>query len=222
MFKEHNYVIWGTYCDKCKSECSILQNKYHPWIDTEFAIKLKCSSCGNEVIIDRKRAETFYNNKIYSYYNELYGKVIDLGCGDGFLSRHLLKQNKIDKVYALDIDINCINELQNLINNENKFKYFHSDIRDISNIFRADSVDFLISRDVFMFAPDPNKYFDDVTRIVSKGIRQMGWYIKDNFRMKNKLTPKQICEEYTKRGWKVELEYLDWYKSGYFINANKY
>ena len=39
--------------------------------------------------------------------------------------------------------------------------------------------------------------------------------------MKNKLTPQQIKNEYTKRGWIVESEYLDWYKSGYFINAYK-
>ena len=27
--------------------------------------------------------------------------------------------------------------------------------------------------------------------------------------------------EYEKRGWKVSLEYLDWYKYGYFIKALK-
>lgn len=39
--------------------------------------------------------------------------------------------------------------------------------------------------------------------------------------MKNKLTPHQIANEYSKRGWNVELKYLDWYKYGYFINAYK-
>lgn len=87
MFKEHNFIVWGTYC-KCGNECSILQNEHHPWIDTAFAVKLKCSSSGSEV-------------------------------------------------------------------------------------------------------------------------------------MKNKLEPQQIAYEYIKRGWKVELEYLNWYKSGYFINAYK-
>lgn len=83
MFKEHNFTVWGTYC-KCGNECSILQNEHHPWIDTSFAVKLKCNSCGSEVIVDRKGAEEFYNNKIYSYYNGLHGKIIDLGCGGGF------------------------------------------------------------------------------------------------------------------------------------------
>lgn len=72
-----------------------------------------------------------------------------------------------------------------------------------------------------MFIEDTERYFKDITGIVNKGIRQMGWYQKDNSRMKNKLVPEQIADEYIKRGWKVELEYLDWYKSGYFINAYK-
>lgn len=74
---------------------------------------------------------------------------------------------------------------------------------------------------MFMFIEDTNQYFDDVTNIVNKGIRQIGWYMRDSERMKNKLEPQQIAYEYIKRGWKAELEYLNWYKSGYFINAYK-
>lgn len=220
MFKEHNFTIWGMYC-KCGNECSILQNKYHPWIDTEFTVKIKCSSCGNEIIIDRKAAEAFYNNKIYSYYNGLYGRVVDLGCGEGFLSRYLLYQEKVNKIYGLDNDENCINELEDIIKEQKKFEFINSDISGISSRFSRGSIDFLVSRDVFMFIEDTERYFKDITGIVNKGIRQMGWYQKDNSRMKNKLVPEQIADEYIKRGWKVELEYLDWYKSGYFINAYK-
>lgn len=220
MFNENQFIVWGTYC-KCGNECSIFQSEHHPWIDTKFTVKLKCSSCGNEVIIDRKKAEEFYNNKIYSYYNGLYGKIIDLGCGGGLLTRYLLNQNKIDKIYGLDIDAECINELADIDNKQNKFQFINSDISSISNKFTSNSVDFLISRDVFMFIEDTDKYFNDITNIVKNGVRQMGWYMKNNNRMKNSLEPQQIADEYTKRGWTVELEYLDWYKCGYFINANK-
>lgn len=218
MFKEHNFVVWGTHC-KCGNECSILQNQYHPWIDTTFAIKLKCSFCGNEVIVDRKCAEAFYNNKIYSYYNGLYGKVIDLGCGDGFLSRYILNQNGVDKVYGVDVDTECITDLADIINGQNQFEFINTDINNIGSRFCSSSVDFLVSRDVFMFVEDTERYFDDISRIVSKGVKQMGWYMKDNDRMKNKLETRQIADEYEKRGWTVDIEYLDWYKCGYFINA---
>lgn len=220
MFTENKFIIWGTYC-KCGNECSILQNEHHPWIDNTFAVKLKCNCCGREIIIDNKSAEEFYNNKIYSYYNGLYGNIIDLGCGGGFLSRYILNENKVDKVYGLDNDSDCISELADIIKDQNKFQFVNTDISNIRSSFNSDSIDFLVSRDVFMFIEDTERYFNDVSEIVNKGIRQMGWYMKDNSRMKNKLTPQQIAEEYSKKGWKVEIEYLDWYKCGYFINAYK-
>lgn len=221
MFRDHKFIIWGTYC-KCGNECSILQNEHHPWDDTIFIAKLKCSLCNNEVIVDAKSAKEFYDNKIYSYYDGIYGNIIDLGCGGGFLSRHLLGQENITKVWGLDIDEDCISELSDIIDKNEKFKFKKYNGLSLNNIFTEDSIDFLISRDVFMFIEDTDKYFDEVSKIVNKGIRQMGWYIENNKRMNNKLTPDEICNEYLKRGWTVNIEYLDWYKSGYFINAYKF
>ncbi len=220
MFKEHDFTVWGTYC-QCGNECSILQNEYQPWIDTQFTIKLKCNSCNNEILIDKNGAEIFYNNKIHSYFSNIYGKVIDLGCGSGFLSRYFTNQININKVYGLDIDRDCRNELIDIIEEDKKFEFINSDISNMSSIFSTKSIDFLVSRDVFMFIENTDQFFDNVSRIVDKGIRQMGWYIEGNNRMKNNLTPQQIAEEYRKRGWIAELEGLNWYKSGYFINAYK-
>lgn len=220
-FKEHNFTIWGTYCNKCKTQCSILQNEHHPWENTRFTVKLRCKSCNSEVVIDKDRAEEFYNNKIYSYFNGVYGKAIDLGCGGGFLSRYLLSQSSIERVYGLDMDKGCSKELADIIDKQRKFKFINCDIHNIGSVFKPNSIDFLVSRDVFMFIQDTNQYFDDVTKIVNKVIMQMGWYVENNNRMKNKLLPEQIAEEYIKRGWIVKLEFLDWYKSGYFIYAYK-
>lgn len=219
MFKEHNFIIWGDYC-KCGIECSILQNQQHPWDNTDLIVKLKCNVCGDEVVINKEKAERFYNNKIYSFFKDVQGNIIDLGCGGGFLSRYLLNNDNINKIVGLDIDSESISELQDIILNP-RFKFINTDICNLQEIFTKDSMDYLVSRDVFMFVEDTDKYFDDVTSIVTKGIKQMGWYIEDNKRIKNKLLPEQILEEYTKRGWKAELEHLDWYKSGYFVNAYK-
>lgn len=145
---------------------------------------------------------------------------MDLGCGGGFLSRNLIKHDKVTKVYGLDIDLDSEIDLKDIIDNP-KFNFIHRDIDNINAIFQKGSIDYLVSRDVFMFIENTQKYFDDVTNIVTSEIKQMGWYIEGNMRMKNKLLPEQIAEEYIKRGWEVELEYLDWYKSGYFINAYK-
>lgn len=221
MFREHNFNIWGTYCE-CGNDCSILQNKYHPWDDTKFTTKLKCNVCGNELIVDKQNAQIFYNNKIFSYFNDIYGSVIDLGCGGGFLSQYLICQDSVDIVFELDIDKGCIDELSDLIGQNNKFEFMDYEGQNLRKLFNENRVEFLVNRDVFMFIEDTDQYFDDVSEIVNKGIRHMGWYSENNERMKNKLTPQQIKNEYSKRGWTVELKYLDWYKSGYFIDAYKY
>lgn len=220
MFREHNFNIWGTYCE-CGNDCSILQNKHHPWDDTNFTTKLKCSVCGNELVVDKKNAQIFYDNKIFSYFNNIYGTVIDLGCGGGFLSRYLICQHSVDRVLGLDIDKDCIDELSDIVGQNEKFEFIEYDGQNLRRLFNEDSIEFMVSRDVFMFIEDTDQYFDDVSKIVKKGIRHMGWYSENNEKMKNKLTPQQIKNEYTKRGWIVESEYLDWYKSGYFINAYK-
>lgn len=214
----NKFLIWGTKCN-CGNQCSILQNEHHPWDETDFKIKLKCEQCGSELVVDKSSAEIFYNNKIYGYYENLYGNVIDLGCGGGFLSRRLLSNKSIEKIYGIDLDEDCAEELKDI--RSEKFNFINLDLCNLSEQFLENSIDFLVSRDVFMFIEDTNKYLDDVTKIVKKEIRQMGWYIESNSRIKNKLSPNEIKEEYEKRGWNVELEYLNWYKGGYFIKANK-
>ncbi|WP_373899402.1 class I SAM-dependent methyltransferase [Haloimpatiens sp. FM7315] len=273
MFKEHNYVAWGDICS-CGSEVYVLQNKYHPWEDVDFKIKIKCRNCGKSLEVDKSKAENFYNRKILSYFKDVEGTVIDLGCGSGFLSEYLLENNNVKKIYAIDNDIeskkfidelnlanrlNCANELncrdisncedksdfdsrldwknksnlsdrcnfadklhlRDKSNNKDKITFLHMDICDLGKCFENKKVDYIVSRDVFMFVDDTERYFQDVNKVVSKGVRQMGWYIGENKRMRNKLTPEEIKEKLINRDWKVYLEDLDWYKSGYFIRADK-
>ncbi len=220
MFKEHNFVIWGDICT-CGKECYILQDKFHPWGETDFTIVAECTGCKRKIYIDRSKAEKFYNNKIFSYFNNIEGKVIDLGCGGGFLSNFLLLEEKVSKIYAIDNDISCKEVIEALDNNKNKINFVDMDIKDLGEQFKNKQIDYIISRDVFMFIEDTQKYFDDITNIVCKGIRQMGWHVSNSERMKNNLLPEQIVAELEKRNWKVTLEILDWYKCGYFIKADK-
>lgn len=220
LFKEHNYVIWGDFCT-CGSDCFILQNKFHPWIDTDFKIQIKCPACGKNIEINKDRAAKFYNRKILSHFNNVDGNIIDLGCGGGFLSSFLVKMDNVNKIYAIDCDEDCREDIEKICDNPNKIIFSKMDIFDLDKYFKDKSIDYIVSRDVFMFIEDTDKYFDDITRIVNKGIRQMGWYISSNERMKNNLLPDEIADELLKRNWSVKIEYLDWYKSGYFIEANK-
>lgn len=220
MFKEHNFAVWGSNCT-CGQECFILQNKFHPWIEKEFIIKIKCPSCGREQEIDGDKASEFYSRKILRYYRNIEGSVIDLGCGGGFLAEFLAKEEKVHKIYAVDNDISCREEIEGVDCGKGKISFIHMDVCNLDKQFNQSEIDFLVSRDVFMFIDNTEKYFNDVTAIVKKGIRQMGWYAANNERMKNHLHPDQIVEELAKRNWKVNIEYLDWYKCGYFIEAIK-
>lgn len=96
MFKEHNNIIWGSQCS-CGEENYILQNKYHPWIETDFKAVLSCPSCHRSLIIDRVCAEHYYNQKILSHFEDVKGKILDLGCGGGFLSHHLIQKDEVKK-----------------------------------------------------------------------------------------------------------------------------
>lgn len=181
---------------------------------------MTCPNCGHEVIIDQHTAETFYNKKILSYFHGLYGCVLDLGCGGGFLSRYLIQNHRITKIFGLDADPDCASATEDI--DSRRFTFVLADLGCLGKRFKSGSIDFLVSRDVFMFVEDTDRYFDVVTAVVTTGIRQMGWYKKDSRRrMRNRLEPQQIAGEYEKRGWKVRLDYLDWYKSGYFIQAFK-
>ncbi len=192
MFKEHNYVIWGTKCQ-----------------------------CGKILEINREKAEAFYNSKIYDYYKELSGDVIDLGCGGGFITNYINSNHLVNNIYAIDRDSGCIEDLSKIKDEQEKIKFINIDISELSNKFKENSVDYIVSRDVFMFIEDTEKYFTDMCRIAKKGIIQMGWYISHNHRMKNQITPDKIAIEFKRRGWKVRINYLEWYKSGYVILADR-
>lgn len=219
MFQEHRFAVWGTKC-LCGQECSVLQNGHHPWTDTDFAIRMTCPSCGREVLINQQKAADFFNQKIDIYYDDVSGTVLDFGCGGGFLSRYLLLKDEVEKIVGLDVDMDSLNETADIRENA-KFSFKRYDGISPGVLFEDNAFDFLVSRDVFMFVEDTETYFEDVSRIIAKGIRQIGWYMPNNSRMKNQLEPGRICEEYRKHGWLVHMEELNWYPCGYFITADK-
>jgi len=206
-------IIWGMKCS-CGQDSFVLQEKYHPWNETDYIVKMTCSKCGKLLEITQKEAMNFYNEKIFSYFEDLSGTVLDLGCGGGFLTQYASNLEKVNLVYGMDMDDSEIERI-------NQVTFIKDDLVNLAKHFNQNSIDYIIHRDVFMFVSDTLRYFDDVSNIVSKGIYHMAWYLKDNIRMKNFLEPKEIKAELEKRGFKVTLEYLDWYRCGYFIKALK-
>ncbi|MFX3619179.1 MAG: class I SAM-dependent methyltransferase [Sporolactobacillus sp.] len=177
MFPEHDFTIWGWHCPNCGSECSILQNEHHPWDSrTSFKVKMRCPSCACPVIIDQKIARAFYEDKIIDYFNGLHGSVIDLGCGGGFLSRNIVDQPQIERIYGIDLDPECRQETQDISVNSRCFSFIQSDIAQLGQLFSEKSVDYLVSRDAMMFVEDPYQLIKDTGKIIRKGVLLMGWY----------------------------------------------
>jgi predicted RNA methylase len=123
----------------------MLQKKHHPWDKTTFKIEISCPQCGYSNVVDQETAAEYYNHRIYSYFQSIHGTVLDLGCGGGFLSGFLLADSQVKKVYGLDQDEECINDLADLTQNE-KFRFFLADVRQLNNLFAESSLDFLVSR----------------------------------------------------------------------------
>lgn len=220
MFQEHEFTVWGAECE-CGREVAVLQNKAHPWLESELVIKAKCPGCGQSISIDQARASEFYSKKILSYYSDISGAVLDLGCGEGFLSAYLAAREQVDAVWAIDCDPDCEKTVGQIADPKGKIRFQAIDAREIGERFGPGSVDYLVHRDVFMFVADASRYFDDVTRIVKRGIRHMGWFMTGNARMQNQMHPDEIVGELRRRGWNAEIEYLDWYKCGYYIRADR-
>ncbi|MTI70550.1 MAG: hypothetical protein FH751_09910 [Firmicutes bacterium] len=70
----------GKQCE-CGNECFVLQNQFHPWDESSFSVKIKCPECDDIVKIEKIDTEKYYNQKIYNYFNNMSGEIIDLGCG---------------------------------------------------------------------------------------------------------------------------------------------
>ncbi|MGI5853416.1 MAG: class I SAM-dependent methyltransferase [Bacillota bacterium] len=229
MFLEHDFVVWGTLCD-CGRDVAVLQNKVFPWSESDFQIKMICPACGKMVVVDQGRASDYYSRKILAMYDDVRGTVLDLGCGGGFLTEYVAAKKEVTRVLAIDPDPGCAEAINQIPDPEGKIDFRVADASVLGDLAGAGmagveagtpSIDYLIHRDVFMFIDDPEKYFDDVTKIVRRGIRHVGWFMSGNARMKNTLEPQQILSELEKRGWRAQLHILDWYKCGYYISADK-
>lgn len=218
MFTEHENIVWGTRCE-CTNDVYILQNKFHPWMSNEFAVRIPCGFCGKLVDVNADKASAYYNGKILSHFADIRGVVLDLGCGGGFLSEYALTLPGVTRVIALDNDEKCGEDLKKL--GDSRLEFVAAGIDQIGGLFSRDSVDYVISRDVFMFIENTPQFFADIKKITRGGIRQMGWYKPSTQRMKNNLTPEEIHSALIETGWTGELECLDWYKCGYFIQADK-
>jgi len=212
-----NNNIWGTKCS-CGEDCFVLRSDLHPWQKTNYKLEIICPKCGKANLVDQNKASTFYSRKILSLFDKLKPKVIDFGCGGGFLTAFAAQQFQVVDVYAVDIDKNVKSHVQAI---SPKVRFIEGSISEMCLVMREKPVDELISRDVLMFLDNIESFIDDVTPYVGSKMRLLNWYMPNDRRVKNNLTPLQIRDLFINKGWKTKLSYLTWYKFGYFLEVDR-
>lgn len=214
----YDTVIWGTTCS-CGTQCSILTNEAHPLTKTDFAPTIVCSQCNRTHTVTQPMAQALYTSAILARFNGLSGHVIDFGSGGGFLSWHACTQDAVKKVTAIDIEPGFEKSLAAL-NCEN-IDFFAGDETAIQTVCAEQKADMLISRDVVMFVKDVPRFIDIIDTAIAHEIRLMGWFLPGNDRMKNQVPPKRMASLLKEKGWKIQLELLDWYSYGYLLVAKR-
>jgi hypothetical protein len=216
---QHGNVVWGTRCE-CGHDCEVLTDRHHPWDETDLVMHLNCPGCGREHGVDREKAATHYENRIFSHFRKVRGSVLDLGCGGGLLSRYLLGQDGVSRVHGLDCDEECREQLADLLADD-RFRFWHLDVADLGRAFSETPVDHVVGRDILMFVEDLDRLVLDVTSVARKGLCFMGWFAAENPRIRNRVPPEEIAEMLAAAGWSCRLDLLDWYSSGYLLTGER-
>ncbi|MDX8366520.1 class I SAM-dependent methyltransferase [Cytobacillus sp. IB215665] len=94
-------------------------------------------------------------------YFKLGGVVADIGCGDGYGSQKLAKENY--QVVGIDLSKEMI-EKASLFNNEEKLTFIQADARELP--FKASSVDAIIAINCLEWTEDPKHVLLEFQRVL--------------------------------------------------------
>ena len=123
--------IWGCKCN-CGNEVFDYFDE-HPWCNDRNIMKLvACSKCGVINKIDCLKAEKFYNEKVLNCFSDIYGNVLEIGCGGGFVSEYVINLKNVNYLATLDIDDESIINMlaQNLKDQKNEKLIGADDVKE--------------------------------------------------------------------------------------------
>lgn len=200
-----NKNVWGTKCD-CGFDV-FLYVPEHPWMEIETTHAVTCLNCGKHHTISRCDAESFYNEKIYSCFKDVRGRVLEIGCGGGFITEYL--RSKGDVSYICGIDLDESNEICD--------DYICMDLNKL-DVSKLGKYDYVVCRDVLMYLENLDDVFSKLSKVADK-VLLLNWYNPNHKNCHNKTKIKDIVSIVRKYFDNIELEYPFFYKHGYLIRS---
>jgi len=204
--------IWGKVCD-----CG---NEVFDYFDENFYVMPKdyekimiCPKCKTTNKISTNDAENFYKSKIFECFEGVYGNVLELGCGDGILTKYLATLQKVERITSVDL---C----NTLKLKSEKVKFKQLDLNQIEKFTPNISYDFVVCKDILMYLDDIEKLFFYLSKY-SVNLLLLNWFNFEHKNCINKATPTKIVNIIKKYYKVVDLEYPHFYKWGYLIKAEK-
>ncbi len=196
---------------ECGAEVSgLFDENFYNEPDTSYKI-LVCPKCKNRLKVSKKTAIDFYQNKIFACFNAAHGNVLEIGCGDGLLTKSLIKNKLITKITAIDII-----DGQNIA--DPKVDFIQFDLNKIEEFNPPMVYDFAVCRDVLM-------YLDNIETLVAnlakycKNLIFLNWYQPSHKNCLNKTSPETIAKLVKKYYNSVQLSYPEFYRWGYLLTA---
>lgn len=208
--------IIGLTCD-CGHDVFVMSDR-HPYVlNTDFKLKEKCKNCGKENVITKDKAINFYEKKVRDVFSGVFGCVLEIGCGGGFLTEALLVNKNVKKIVAVDID----DDLNNNLKQNKKLTFLQLDLNTFKEKDLNQKFDFIVCKDVLMYLNDCDSVIQKLQKL-SNNILFLNWFNKDHKNCKNKNSgPIKVKRVFKKYFDKVELSYPKLYNYCYKIEAKR-
>ena len=162
----NNKNIWGCLCECGKEAFDYFDE--HPWCEDQSLVKyVKCSNCGKVHEINCSKAEEFYNKKIFECFKDIYGNVLEIGCGGGLVTEYVAGLESVKYLATVDVDDESISSISS--------KHHKLDLNNFDEGVFENTFDFVICRDVLMYLDDIDYTFSKLSKISNKVIL-LNWH----------------------------------------------
>lgn len=209
-----NKNIWGKRC----SCGNIVYGFYeeHLFVEENINKEIVCLKCNKNNNIKKEEAREFYNKLIFECFKEVKGKVLEIGCGGGFLTTYLTNKKDVTSVLAVDNDMSN-NEIK-YINSLDNCKYKNIDLNNFCEEIFDEHFDYVVCKDVLMYLKDIDYTFNILSKISSK-IVLLNWHSINHKNCLNKTGPNDVYEIINKYYNDIEITYPSFYKWGYLVKT---